>query len=396
MLFGGLNAVTGRIITGYGQGYDGIAYGRALISGYDVDAGNTPLRPVVVLINRQVLRLVLDASNADARTQGTLAVTVFAGMNFVYTAVLGFGLSVLFARYNDDLGARLLFIANVFLCIATAKMFAYYPVLVDLGAHAIMVLAVCAICADRRVAAFALCIAAALSREFAVGVALFGIHRDLRRRNPPWKAAATYGPALVAFVWWRQIVIARFPQVLSPWQLLHNLHVWADPQFIAVFGYFMVTLLGGVTVLVFVSPGVVTELFRREHEWLTLAATTMAAAAVGDADIWRYLAFLLPVLTVLFARCARALDLPRGNVAAAAFVLLATLITQRPWQAIDDLHYFRDWFPYYLRHAPDIRIKMLWAFRMGVSIWLLLMMRALVARHPASSVRSMPADSSSE
>ena len=29
-------------------------------------------------------------------------------------------------------------------------------------------------------------------------------------------------------------------------------------------------------------------------------------------------------------------------------VTLATLVTQRPWQAMDVASYFRDWFPYFL------------------------------------------------
>ena len=42
-------------------------------------------------------------------------------------------------------------------------------------------------------------------------------------------------------------------------------------------------------------------------------------------------------------------------------VTLATLVTQRPWQAMDVASYFRDWFPYFLVvETPGTAAATLW------------------------------------
>jgi len=92
----------------------------------------------------------------------------------------------------------------------------------------------------------------------------------------------------------------------------------------------------------------------REPEWAVYSALVLAAAAFGDADLWRYLAYLLPAAVVLFAVCAREGALPRRHMVTAAIVCVATILTQRPFQPVDLSAYFLDWFPYYIRKGENL------------------------------------------
>jgi hypothetical protein len=85
-------------------------------------------------------------------------------------------------------------------------------------------------------------------------------------------------------------------------------------------------------------------------ELVTFAAVILAAAAVGNADIWRYLAFLLPVITILYAGYVRD---HRPGVVVLAAACLFTLATQQPFTQMDMTHYFRDWFPVYVARTDD-------------------------------------------
>jgi hypothetical protein len=115
---------------------------------------------------------------------------------------------------------------------------------------------------------------------------------------------------------------------------------------------------------------------REEHELLSLLVPVLALAAIGSADIWRYIAYGLPGAAILFAVALR-------DVAAPTWVLVPvtvfTVITQRPWRAMNDDLYFSDWFPYYawLSHEPPSSATVrTWAIRGMVVAAGLLFLRA--------------------
>ena len=105
---------------------------------------------------------------------------------------------------------RSLLVLNLFLSIAVAKYVAFYPVLIDAGAIALVTLAIYFLVTGPRAAAAVAILAAVLAREFAIATVAFGVVRDLRRRVPVWIIAATYAPALAVFFVWRSHVTQRF------------------------------------------------------------------------------------------------------------------------------------------------------------------------------------------
>jgi len=142
----------------------------------------------------------------------------------------------------------------------------------------------------------------------------------------------------------------RDTALLSAGDFVANLALWHDPAFVAFFLYFLVTLLGGVTVLLTLRGAWCVRRLAGTPELATFAALIVAATAVGDADIWRYLVFLLPVLTILFAAYVR--EYQPGPVLLSGALLL-TLVTQQPFAHMGMTEYFRDWFPAYVSRSND-------------------------------------------
>jgi hypothetical protein len=309
--------------------------------GWQGGNGHAWLRPVVPLVNRALYLLTGHLRPA------------FVIMNYAYAALLAFSLGLLFDRYSDDQRAKVLCVANVLVCIAALKMTSYYPFTIDLGACAILTVAVCFIVFDRRFTAGVACVAAVLAREFGLAAIALGVARDLRLRVPLWKVAVCYAPATAVWFAWRRLLVARFGAP-PDFNLLENLSDWQEPLFAIFFAYFLLTIFGGVSLFVCTQLKPVARHLRREPEWLAFLAVIVGATVVGSWDIWRYLAYLVPVVVVLFAVCARETGVPRPHVALAVAICAATLLTQRPWQPMDLVVYFRDWFPYYVLRRPSV------------------------------------------
>jgi hypothetical protein len=100
-------------------------------------------------------------------------------------------------------------------------------------------------------------------------------------------------------------------------------------------------------------------------EVATFAVLIVGAAAVGNADIWRYLVFLLPAITILFAAYVQ--DFQPGPVLLTAALLL-TLVTQGPFAQMDMTHYFRDWFPAYVSRTNDATPEFWSAWRLRIAM----------------------------
>lgn len=354
LLLFALQRLTGSIEVNEGRGWDGTDYAAMLRESLGDGTANTALRPLVVLLNRPAYWL-LDS-----------AVSAFRVMNFLYAALLSLAACRLFARYNPNAGARALLVVNLFLCIAPAKYTAFYPVLVDMGALAVVTIAIAAIVSGHRLTAAIALVGAVTAREFGLAAVVFLLVRDLRQRTPLRVALATAAPAVAALVVLRVLVTRAFAGDHAPLtlgRLVTNLQMWHDPLFASLFVYFALTVFGGVSLFVAGAAPAVLRLWRREWEWVPYVALIGAASAAGDADIWRYLVYLLPAAVAAAGAASRELSAWKArSLLAAALALAATLTTQRPWERIDLVAYFRDWFPYYLhtRAAPIDHPPSLW------------------------------------
>jgi hypothetical protein len=364
-----LTDVSGQISVNDGFGYDGQDYVRIFERGFNAILPSALLRPVVVLINEQ--------ANANYFHD---PIATFRAMNILYAFALAVILAGLCRRYGASPAATAVFIVNVFLCISIAKMFAFYPVLVDLGAYAFMAASVWAIVTGRRWPIVVTTVLAVLSREFAAVNVLFGIARDLRTRRSLPVIAATYAPAVVAFFWVRSFaasvvqgrevkdpVLSMGPLVTA---LLSNFEWWSDPSYVAFWSYFAATLFGGLSLFLLTTLRQWWTRLREEPEWLAFIVPLVAVTVVGYTDMWRYSAFLVPAMPVFWAWSVARLK-PGRELLLFAVVTAATVATQRPWQHMDLHSYFRDWFPYYVveRRVPfHVELWPVWGYYFMVAI----------------------------
>jgi len=353
------------------MGWDGAYYAAMTREGLAAGTANTALRPLVPFLNRPAYALLGNE------------VAAFQLMNVVYSALFAAGLVMILEAYAARPLARLLFVTTAAVSIATAQMMAFYPVLIDLGAYAAITLALVLVLRGSSLAAGIACVLAVLSREFGIAVVAFGLVRGVRLRVSWARLVATYAPACAAFVLLRVVIAWVDPrdaslELVTAERLAGNLRFWADPLFAGLFLYFLLTVLGGVSLVLASRPGTCVRLLRDEPEWLVFTGLVLAATAVGSADLWRYFGFLTPAMAALFARVEAGWSGWRRAVLLTLSVA-ATWLTQRPFGVMDLGRYFADWFPYYVvidqlprGVRPELWPRWGWRF-VGVAACLLVM-----------------------
>ena len=360
-VFVALNMTTGRLEVGSGAGWDGMDYSRMLRDGWSAGSVHTRLRPLIVWLNAPLYALIRQP------------VMTFQAMNLVYTGLLGVALSMLLRRYGATTFVR----AIAIICIVLTnhfRLFAFYPVLVDLGACLVMTMALLLILDGPRWGAAVACVAAVLAREYAPILLCFGIHRDLRRGVAISSTVATYAPAAIVWAILRVVVMQTAVGPEDPTTLgtfLGNVRVMADPLFVALFAYSVVTVAGGLSMVVVAQLVTCRRLIEREPEWVSYTVPLLLVTMLGGADLWRYLTPLLPMVAVFYARCSQESSRREQTVLAAAAVLL-TLWTQQPFTRMDAARYFAEWFPYYIRaglypfSTPPPSIWPEWGWRLAI------------------------------
>jgi hypothetical protein len=371
LIFLTLFTTSGRIVAGDGLGWDGRGYASLMTDGLDRGSDATRVRPLIPLLTRIPYSLGLDVIQS------------FQVMNAIYAFVLYLFVALILDHYGVHTRFKIVVIANLALCIATSKQFAYYPVLVDLGAVALLTAAFYFTITDRDGLAGAVCVLAVASREFAGAAVLCGLHRTFRQGR--WPAALWYVPAVVVAIAVRAATSAEGSATsIADATMRYSLLVifWQSPLlYAAAIAYFTLTVFGGMSVLLGLHPRWCGRQLREQPEQLTFLVVVVGLTMTG-IDFWRYLMFALPVAVVLIAQYYRdhlqATLLERPSAAA---MLFATIITQRPFQRMDPAIFFREWFPqydvFYRTASPDF--LMLWGMRL-TALLMLLMLFASIAR----------------
>ena len=356
---------TGLIPENNGLGFDGTDYARMLERSYDAGTPNTRLRPLVVGLAQLVMYSAGDV------------VSTFRWLNGLFAAALALVVCLLADAYGAPAWAKTYLVATLATCVATARMPVFYPVLVDLGAYVFIVAAVWAALGNRWWLTSLLTVLAAMSREFGIMAAVFGVHRQLRTHVSPWRVVVTFLPAFIAVAIIRWLAMPGSGAPLGAADLLKNLRYWRDPLYVALFLYFGATVFGGVSLIVGARAHEWVGRMWREPEWLTYSVPIVAITALGSADLWRYFAFLLPTAVVLFVQTSKQWSTRRALVLG-TLAAVGTWFTQQPFVRLSLPVYFRDWFPYYgvLGNRPtgDVTLWPVWGWRFVVSAVLLVLL----------------------
>jgi hypothetical protein len=366
LLFHVVSIASGKVEDSGGRGWDGEGYARMATVALTDGGVTNQTRPLLPLLARIPYSL------------GLSVVDSFHLLNYLYAFVLFLTAGLILDLYAASTPVKCVVVANLGLCIATSKMFGFYPVQIDLGGMALTSVAFYLVRADRRWLAAGACVLATMSREFGAAAAIYGMHRSIRRGRPLYETLLVYLPGVATLFiirWWVRSTVgedSRGP--FSVDDALGNLSLWLAPAFVAAFAYFTVTVFGGVSALLVVRARWSLGRIREEPELGTYLLLFIGLAAVGNWDIWRYLAYALPAALALIGQYFRGYD-PNQVRRVLCAMTLVTLVTQRPFELMNTSLYFRDWFPlyrYFNGGNPDL--TGVWSARLAS---LILLMTAL-------------------
>lgn len=365
---------SGRVVAGGGLGWDGRGYARMMADGLDEGSEQTRIRPLLPLLTRIPYALGLDV------------IPSFQVMNAVYAFTLYLFCALILDAYRASIRVKALVIGNLALCIAWARMSAFYPVQIDLGALALVTAAFYFVVTDRHALAGLIAMLAMAAREFGVVVILCGLHRAVRRGR--LRDALWYLPPLAVGVlvrWW-----TYSEGILSVSDALANLNFWRNPAYVTAFAYFTVTVFGGISALLVLRPRWCAARLRQEPELATYLVVIGILSVMGNVDIWRFLSYGLPVVLVLIAQYLEGLSSSVASITAAAMTFV-TVFTQRPFQRINQDIYFQDWFPLYaiIPGPPAPELLLLWGMRLialcSILLAIVLIQRSGGPRHEQPS-----------
>jgi hypothetical protein len=366
LIFLALMMTSGRVDAGGGLGWDGQGYASLMTDGLDQGSVITRSRPLMPLLTRIPHHLGLDV------------IPSFQLMNVIYAFTLYLFIALILDRAGAGMRDKAVVIGNLALCISTSKLYAYYPVLIDLGALALITAAFYFVMTDRHWLGGMLSVLAMPAREFGVVLLFCAVHRAFRRGRL-WPDALWYLPGAGMAVVVRTMTSSEGSLSLS--DATANLQFWLSPIFVAAFAYFAITVFGGISALLALHPRWCFARLREEPELATFLVVIVGLALVGNLDIWRYLAFALPVAVVLVGQYFRdRVRDPAFGRSIVAMMTFITVITQRPFEQMDRTTFFRDWLPLYiLLDQPPLDLLALWATRL-MALGLLLVALVSIGR----------------
>jgi hypothetical protein len=207
----------------------------------------------------------------------------------------------------------------------------------------------------------------------------------VRLTRRPGAALLTYLPAVLLFAGMRLAVSLSMPGLIDrdATLLVQAAENVRNPVFVLLVIYFLATVFGGVSLAIVVAGRRAWSVLRREPEWAAFLVAVIPVTLLTH-DIWRYLMYLAPVAVVLFATLWEATT-PGRRRAVGVAVTAATLLTQRPWDTMNEFVYFRDWFPFYseLELLPSnitLELWPLWAWRVVFGAFAAWVLYELLAR----------------
>jgi len=189
-------------------------------------------------------------------------------------------------------------------------------------------------------------IVAVMASPIGIAAPLYGLWRNWRH-VPVARLFAVFAPALVVWLlvqYWARggasglIDLMRFSRVRA------DAAFWSESLFVLLGLYFLVTSLGGFTLLLASSPRGIQRAVATQPEVLALALPILLFIATAGLDVPRTTAFLIPFWLILVGIWAR--DEIRSPLVPLALATALTVLTQHPWVGLTDTNYFVDWFPY--------------------------------------------------
>ena len=329
-----LTALAGRTSINGGLGPDGFVY-EAMAVNHDLQAGSA--------VDKLTPAFPLAAAIAYAVTGN--AVLSFLMVNVVAFAVLVWAACWILDMQAVPLSLKLSVTLTLVLLGIPTRISAFAPAQPHLlGVAALSMAVAAARCGPGFLTGF-LQIAAVVASPIGIASPLYGLWRNWRK--PIAHVSATFAPALVVWLlvqYWARggagglVDLMRFSRVGA------DVAFWSESLFILFGLYFLVTSLGGVTLLLASSPKEVRRAVATQPEVLALLCPVLLFIATAGLDVPRTTAFLLPFWFILIGIWSR--DHARSLLVPLVLATALSVLTQHPWVRLTDANYFVDWFPY--------------------------------------------------
>jgi hypothetical protein len=141
--------------------------------------------------------------------------------------------------------------------------------------------------------------------------------------------------------------------------------LWTEFAFILFGAYFLLTTLGGLTVLLWSRPRWIQDTLRDRPALWALLVPPFVFIATAGLEVPPMMAFLIPFWLIVIAGWARLQTAPLLVPSLLAGII--TILTQHPWRKVTDAGYFADWFPYSVHAARVSAVTM--SDAMLIDIW---------------------------
>jgi len=211
-------------------------------------------------------------------------------------------------------------------------------------------------------------VGATLASPVGIMAPLYGLAKNWQARERRVVLVAAMLPALLIWllvqVWARGgpaglLDLLRFSRVRS------DVVLWTEFAFILFAAYFLLTALGGLTVLLWSRPRWIQDMLRDRPALWALLVPPLVFIGTAGLEVPPMIAFLIPFWLIVIAGWARLQTAPLLVPSLLAGVV--TILTQHPWRKVTDVSYFADWFPYSVHAARVSAVTM--SDAMLIDIW---------------------------
>jgi len=219
-------------------------------------------------------------------------------------------------------------------------------------------------------------VGATLASPVGIMAPLYGLAKNWQARERRGVLVAAMLPALLISllvqVWARGgpaglLDLLRFSRVRS------DAVLWTEFAFILFGAYFLLTTLGGLTVLLWSRPRWIRDTLRDRPALWALLVPPLVFIGTAGLEVPPMIAFLIPFWLIVIAGSARLHTAPLLVPSVLAGVV--TILTQHPWRKVTDVSYFADWFPYSVHAARVSAVTMsdamlidIWRVRMFIAV----------------------------
>ena len=375
LIYVALGALSGRTTLNAGLGQEGPVYA-AMLTVHDVQGGTVsnrvwPAFPLAAVIPYAVTR------NAIA----SFEVVDLAGL-----LVLAFAACLLLDAHLAPLPVKACAVLTLAVAGLPTAISAFAPAQPFLLGVAMTTLAVAACEAPstsfvrwgdtgRWIVTAAAHAGATLAAPVGIMAPLYGLAKSWRGKEPSRNITAAL-PGLLAWLlvqtWARGgpaglLDLLRFSRVHS------DAVLWTESAFILFGAYFVVTTLGGLTLLLWSRPRWIQDALRQRPELWALVVPALVFIGTAGLDVPPMIAFLIPFWLIVAGMWARTQATPL--LATSVLAGVVTVLTQHPYARMTDMSYFVDWFPYSVHAArvnavtvSDAALTSIWRMRVLVAV----------------------------